>query len=41
MKIPVIVGDGIPDILIGLPWLEDRRLVVDKVECIANIKVFE
>ncbi|MDY7007311.1 MAG: aspartyl protease [Cyanobacteriota bacterium] len=30
MNIPVVVGDGIPEILIGLPWLEDRRLVVDK-----------
>lgn len=28
--IPVVVGDGIPEILIGLPWLEKRRLVVDK-----------
>ncbi|NEP77320.1 MAG: aspartyl protease [Okeania sp. SIO3C4] len=30
MNIPVVVGDGIPEILIGLSWLEDRRLVVDK-----------
>lgn len=30
MKVSVVVGDGIPEILIGLPWLEDRRLVVDK-----------
>lgn len=30
IKFPVVVGDGIPEILIGLPWLEDRRLVVDR-----------
>ncbi len=30
MKVPVVVGDGIPEILIGLPWLQDRRLVVDR-----------
>ena len=30
MKVPVVVGDEIPEILIGWPWLEDRRLVVDK-----------
>ncbi len=30
MKVPVVVGDEIPEILIGWPWLEDRRLVVDQ-----------
>jgi len=30
MQVPVVVGNGIPEILIGLPWLEDRRLVVDR-----------
>ena len=30
MKVPVVVGDEIPEILIGLPCLEDRCLVVDK-----------
>jgi predicted aspartyl protease len=29
-NLPVVVGDGIPEILIGLPWLETRRLLVDK-----------
>lgn len=26
----VVVGDGVPEVLIGLPWLETRRLVVDR-----------
>ncbi|MDJ0556735.1 MAG: aspartyl protease [Microcoleaceae cyanobacterium MO_207.B10] len=30
MQVPVVVGDGIPEILIGLSWLENRRLVVDR-----------
>jgi clan AA aspartic protease len=30
INVPVVVGDGIPEILIGLPWLEDRCLVVNK-----------
>ncbi len=40
MKIPVVVGDGIPEILIGLPWLEDRRLVVDKKAGILTLESF-
>ncbi|WP_333293999.1 MULTISPECIES: hypothetical protein [unclassified Microcoleus] len=27
--IPVHVGDGVPEILIGRQWLKTRRLVVD------------
>ena len=27
--IPVHVGDGVPEILIGRQWLKSRRLVVD------------
>ncbi len=30
LTIPAVVGEGISDILIGLAWLENRRLVVDK-----------
>ncbi len=40
MKVPVVVGDGIPEILIGLPWLEDRRLVVDKKAGILTLESF-
>ncbi|MGD1701781.1 aspartyl protease [Dapis sp. BLCC M229] len=40
MKLPVVVGDGIPEILIGLPWLEDRRLVVDKKAGILTLQSF-
>lgn len=28
-NIPVIAGDGIAEVLLGLPWLFTRRLVVD------------
>lgn len=28
--IPVHVGDGVPEILIGRQWLKNRRLVVDR-----------
>ncbi len=28
--VPVLAGEQIPEILIGLPWLETRRLVVDR-----------
>ncbi len=28
--IPVVGGEEITDVLIGLPWLETRRLVVDR-----------
>ena len=28
--VPVLGGEGITEILIGLPWLENRRLVVDR-----------
>ena len=28
--IPVLGGEEIPEFLIGLPWLENRRLVVDR-----------
>lgn len=30
LTIPVLCGTEILDILLGLPWLETRRLVVDK-----------
>ncbi|NER06000.1 MAG: aspartyl protease [Okeania sp. SIO3C4] len=40
MKIPVVVGDGIPEILIGLSWLEDRRLVVDRKAGILTLESF-
>ncbi|CBN58423.1 MULTISPECIES: hypothetical protein [Kamptonema] len=30
LTVPVVVGDGVPEVLIGLPWLETRRLLVDK-----------
>ncbi|WP_013322565.1 hypothetical protein [Gloeothece verrucosa] len=30
LNIPVLVGEDISEILIGLPWLERWRLVVDK-----------
>lgn len=29
-NIPVLAGIGIPEVLLGLQWLEDRRLVVDR-----------
>ncbi|GFE71801.1 aspartyl protease [Chroococcus sp. FPU101] len=28
--IPVVVGEGITEILLGLKWLENRKLVVDR-----------
>jgi clan AA aspartic protease len=28
--VPVLVGDGITEILIGLKWLEKRRLIADR-----------
>lgn len=28
-NIPVVAGDGIPEILIGMEWLKTKRLVVD------------
>lgn len=28
--VPVLGGEGITEVLIGLPWLENRRLVVDR-----------
>lgn len=28
--VPVLGGEQVPEILIGLPWLESRRLVVDR-----------
>jgi predicted aspartyl protease len=28
-SIPVLVGDAISEILLGLPWLRTRRLIVD------------
>ncbi|MDY7006876.1 MAG: aspartyl protease [Cyanobacteriota bacterium] len=40
MKIPVVVGDGIPEILIGLSWLENRRLVVDRKAGILTLESF-
>jgi predicted aspartyl protease len=30
LTIPVLGGTEVPDILLGLPWLERRRLVVDR-----------
>ena len=30
LTIPVLAGEEISEILIGLPWLETRRLVVDR-----------
>jgi predicted aspartyl protease len=30
LTIPVLGGTEVADILLGLPWLERRRLVVDK-----------
>ncbi|MFB2835836.1 hypothetical protein [Floridanema evergladense] len=27
--VPVLAGEGIPEIIIGLQWLKTRRLVVD------------
>ena len=30
LTIPALAGREVPEILIGLPWLEDRRLVVDR-----------
>lgn len=30
LTIPVLGGEDISEILIGLPWLENRRLVVDR-----------
>lgn len=30
MTIPVVGGEEITEILLGLPWLETRRLVVDR-----------
>lgn len=30
LTFPVVVGDGVPEVLIGLPWLETRRLLVDR-----------
>jgi predicted aspartyl protease len=30
-NIPVVGGDGIPEILIGMEWLKTKRLVVDLV----------
>lgn len=30
LTFPVVVGDGVPEVLIGLPWLETRRLMVDR-----------
>ena len=29
-NIPVLAGIGIPEVLLGLQWLEARRLVVDR-----------
>ncbi|MEM1169578.1 MAG: aspartyl protease [Cyanobacteria bacterium P01_H01_bin.35] len=40
MKVPVIVGNGIPEILIGLSWLENRRLVVDRKAGILTLESF-
>ncbi|WP_219884495.1 hypothetical protein [Merismopedia glauca] len=28
-EVPVLAGDAIAEILLGLPWLQTRRLVVD------------
>ena len=30
--IPVHAGAGIPEVLLGLQWLETRRLVVDRLQ---------
>jgi predicted aspartyl protease len=30
LTIPALAGEEISEILIGLPWLESRRLVVDR-----------
>ena len=30
LTIPVLAGEEISEVLIGLPWLETRRLVVDR-----------
>ncbi|MEB3341506.1 hypothetical protein [Okeania sp.] len=40
IKVPVVVGDGILDILIGLSWLENRRLVVDRKAGILTLESF-
>ncbi|MEG3439454.1 aspartyl protease [Pannus brasiliensis CCIBt3594] len=28
--VPVVVGDGISGVLLGLKWLDERRLIVDR-----------
>ncbi|WP_202218803.1 hypothetical protein [Okeania sp. KiyG1] len=40
IKVPVVVGDGIPEILIGLSWLENRCFVVDKKAGILTLEYF-
>ncbi|NEO47062.1 MAG: hypothetical protein F6K55_24245 [Moorea sp. SIO4A3] len=30
LTIPVLAGTEITEVLLGLPWLEERRLVVDR-----------
>ncbi|NEN91845.1 MAG: hypothetical protein F6K48_24255 [Okeania sp. SIO3H1] len=40
MKVPVVVGNGIPEILIGLSWLENRRLVVERKSGILTLESF-
>ncbi|MGH2415792.1 MAG: hypothetical protein ACRDEA_19300 [Microcystaceae cyanobacterium] len=29
LEVEVLGGDGVPEVLIGLAWLQTRRLVVD------------
>jgi predicted aspartyl protease len=36
--VPVVVGDGISGVLLGLKWLDERRLIVDRKK---NILILE
>lgn len=37
LNIPVIVGEEITEVLLGLPWLLERRLVVDIPESLLTL----